>query len=90
MGYDVSPMIDSHEITVPEEFDDVYENYNEVQLEAGFDLRPYCGRRLTMCTYEIYDHPFGKVFAHVLLSGGRVVGGDISSTAIDGFMQGLM
>ena len=31
------------EITIPQEFNDVYKNYNEIQKSQGFDLSEYKG-----------------------------------------------
>lgn len=45
------------EVQIPEEFDEVYESYNQIQLAQGLDLAPYKGRRATLYTYEITNHP---------------------------------
>ncbi len=34
------------EIIIPSEFDEVYENYNKLQLEQGFDLTKYMSKRV--------------------------------------------
>ncbi len=34
------------EIIIPAEFDDVYEKYNAIQKEQGFDLTAYCSKRV--------------------------------------------
>lgn len=34
------------EIIIPAEFDDVYEKYNAIQKEQGFDLMSYCSKRV--------------------------------------------
>ncbi len=67
----------------------VYNNYNNLQLEAGYDLSLYKGKDCIMYTYEIYNHPFGKAFAHIIVYKGEVIGGDISSVNLDGFMTAL-
>ena len=43
------------EVQIPEEFDEVYESYNQIQLAQGLDLTPCRGRRATLYTYEIKD-----------------------------------
>ena len=48
------------EVQIPEEFDEVYESYNQIQLAQGLDLTPCRGRRATLYTYEITNHPSGE------------------------------
>ncbi len=90
LGYTFSENYTEKTFTIPIEFDMVYNNYNEIQKEAGFDLSPYKGRTCTMYTYEIYNHPFGKCNANIIVYKGEIIGGDISSVNLDGFMTALM
>ncbi|MCL2633170.1 MAG: DUF4830 domain-containing protein [Oscillospiraceae bacterium] len=77
-------------VTIPETFDETYENYNTLQKSHGFDLSEHKGRAVTMYTYRILNHSLGgDVFGNVLVFGGEIIGGDICSYAIDGFMTGL-
>jgi len=89
LGYECSPLIEKKTVTVPETLDAVWENYNEIQKEGGYNLESYRGKDVTVYTYAVSNHPFGEVYAHVMVCGGRVIGGDISSVAVDGFMQPL-
>ena len=81
------------EVVVPEEFDDVYENYNALQLEQGFDLSSFKGQRVKRWTYTITNYPgyesedFIKI--NILVYSGCVVGGDVCSVKLDGFMHGF-
>ncbi len=79
------------DIRVPEAFNDVYEQYNELQKSQGFDLEKYAGKRVKRYTYEITNYPGETegVRANLLVADGVVIGGDISSVALDGFMHGL-
>ena len=45
---------------IPEEFDEVYDSYNQIQQAQGLDLAPYKGKRATLYTYEITNHPSGE------------------------------
>ncbi len=90
LGYEFSENYTEKTFTIPIEFDMVYNNYNEIQKEAGFDLSLYKGRTCTMYTYEIYNHPFGKCNANIIVYKGEIIGGDISSVNLDGFMTALM
>lgn len=78
------------EVTVPSEFGEVYSNYNKVQLSQGFDLVEFKGKSLKRYTFEVLNHPDGdSVFAEVLLFNKTVVGADVYSTALDGFIVPL-
>jgi len=80
------------EIIIPQEFDDVYNNYNDIQLEQSCDLRDYCGKRVKRWTYIIKNYPGYTetdtcVRINLLIYDGMVIGGDVSSTEISGFMH---
>ncbi len=89
LGYDFSENYTKKTFTIPNEFDLVYNNYNAIQKEAGYDLLPYRGKECIMYTYEIYNHPFGKCNANIIVYKGKIIGGDISSVNLDGFMVPL-
>ena len=79
------------EVQIPEEFDEVYQSYNQIQLEQGLDLTPCRGRRATLYTYEITNHPSGEqgVTANLLVRRGKLIAADVSSPQADGFVHGL-
>lgn len=78
------------EIIVPCEFSDVYNNYNKIQQEQGFDLADYKGKTVIRYTFSILNHPDSQnVFAEVLTFEKNVVGADIYSTELDGFISPL-
>lgn len=89
LGYEFAENFTEKTFTIPIEFDMVYNNYNELQKEAGYDLAPYMGKKCVMYTYEITNHPFGKANANIIVYKGEIIGGDISSVNLDGFMTGL-
>jgi len=48
------------------------------------------GKRVKVWTYRVTNYPAaGKVEATLIISDGKVIGGDISSTKIDGFSHGF-
>ena len=79
------------ELLIPEEFDQTYEDYLALQESQGFDLTQYRGERVKRYTYEILNYPTGEagVQADLLLYRNTVIGGDVLSAEIDGFIQGL-
>ncbi len=90
LEYTHSESCTKKKFTIPNNWDLVYNNYNEIQKEAGFDLSLYKGEQCIMYTYEIYNHPFGKCNANIIIHKGKIIGGDISSVSLAGFMTGLV
>lgn len=91
LGYEVDPAEKSvKEILIPETFDDVFTQYNDLQKTAGMDLEPYQGKRVKCWTYPVVNYPSDSpVEAHLYIYKDKIIGGDIASTALDGFMIGL-
>ncbi len=90
-GWTVDPETETaQEITLPRSFTGVLQEYNELQLQQGFDLRPYGGLGCTVYSYIVtdYDSP-DTVLATIYLYKNRIIAGDIHSTAMDGFMHGI-
>ncbi len=79
------------EIKLPRSFDRVLVGYNEIQRTQGLDLSAYCGKKVVRYTYAVtnYEGYEGKVYAHLLILGDRVIGGDISSAEDGGFLHGI-
>lgn len=78
-------------VTIPTEFDKVFSAYNELQKEQGLNLSKFKGKDVqrytfTVTNYEGYD---GTVFANVLVHRNRVIGGDICSADMTGFVHGF-
>ena len=91
-GWEVDPASESAQtVRIPERFTDVYERYNELQRQQGYDLRPYAGRDCTLYTYAVTNWPDDgqTVIADLYVCGDRVIGGDIHSTSLGGFMISL-
>lgn len=79
-------------VTIPEEFGEVYERYNELQKSQGYDLSGYRSREAQVYTFPVIsvrgEHT-ENTEAHVMVCDGKVIGGDISSPALDGGMTGF-
>ena len=91
-GWQVDPeAIESIEVTVPEEFDKIFSAYNELQKSQGLDLSRYKKKNVMRYTYEItnYDGYNGTVYANILVYRNKVIGGDVCSADVKGFMHGL-
>ena len=78
-------------VVIPARFDAVYEDYNTVQKQQGLDLERYRGKTVMRYTYPVtnYEGYDGTVCATLLIYKDRVVGGDVCSASVDGFVHGL-
>lgn len=92
LGWEVDPDSETERvILLPEDFPDVLEKYNELQIQQGFDLKKYAGTELTLYSYEVRNYPDNEnVLCNLYVYKNKVVGADIHSTAFSGFIQGLL
>ena len=91
-GWAVDPASEEAQVIhIPEAFPPVFEDYNELQLQQGWDLYDYAGRDCDLYTYAVTNWPDESqtVLANLYVYRGRIIGGDIHSTNLDGFMIGL-
>ena len=94
-GWDVEKdPVEVAEIIVPVEFDEVYEKYNEIQKEQNMDMSLYAGKRVKRWTYAVKNYPGYEnrkdvIQLSLLIYDGVVVGGDVSSIELNGFMHGF-
>ena len=91
-GWQVSgEPIATQELLIPEEMDDSYTEYLALQTGQGFDLQKYAGKRAKRYTYEVLNYPTGEagVQVNLLICKNTVVGGEVLSPQLDGFLHGL-
>ena len=92
-GWRAEPVcIEQVSYKIPDTFDEVYNNYNELQKLSGLDLSQYKGRNAIRYTYIISNFPIETeedVRANVICVAGEPVGGDIMTVKLDGFMYSL-
>ena len=81
----------TQELLIPEEMDDSYTEYLALQNSQGFNLQKYAGKRVKRYTYEIFNYPTGEtgVQVNLLICKNTVVGGEVLSPRLDGFLHGL-
>ena len=94
MGWKVSEEYEECKVVmIPEEFNDVYSNYNKLQKEQGFDLEKYKGKMVEIYTYPVYNYSGYEdkdcIKCNLMICNGMLIGGDVCSTELGGFMQGL-
>lgn len=83
--------IDSRDVMIPKEFNEVYAKYNVMQKAQGFDLKPYSGMNCKQFIYLIENYPGTdrEIHATLLVYEGLIIGGDVSCAEVDGFMHGF-
>ena len=92
LGWETDPASATEKtVHIPERFGRVFENYNELQRQQGYDLAPYRGRDVTLYTYAVTNWPDESltVLADLYTANGRVIGGDVHAADLGGFMIGL-
>jgi len=92
LGWEISPEpCAAEKVRVPRRFDDVYTAYNALQKRQGLDLSRYRGRLCTRYTYAVYNEPAERqVRLHLLVYKGKIIGGDICSLSLGGFLRPLL
>ena len=91
LGWDTSLTgITMKDTTLPEQLDETFINYNTIQLKQNCDLTAYLGKPVTIYTAEITNYNTSDtVYATIIVHKGTVIGGDIHSASMDGFMHTL-
>lgn len=76
---------------IPSVFDNVYDAYNSIQLSQGFDLSEYKGKAVKLYNIKVNNYPQNSeyVYATLIVLDGVIIGGDIHSTELNGFMHGF-
>ena len=91
-GWEVkSEPVEKCEVTIPAQFDKIFTGYNEIQKRQGLDLSDYKKKKVMRYTYEItnYEGATGTVYANVIVYRNRVIGGDVCSADVTGFIHGF-
>ena len=92
-GIEVSGSCTKKTVTIPDEFGEVYERYNELQKRQGFDLSRYRSREAVVYTFPAVSvdgvhTDFAE--AHVMVCDDKVIGGDVAGVSLDGEMLPLV
>ena len=88
--------VETAQVTIPAEFDKIFSGYNEMQKAQGLDLSKYKKKEVTRYTFRVTNYadaqgqPYdGVVYANVLVYRQRVIGGDVCSANVSGFIHGF-
>jgi hypothetical protein len=80
-------------VLVPQKLEGIMAQYNKIQLRQGYDLNKHLGQSCRQYCYDVKNYPGeqgqGKVIVSLYIQDGKVIAGDVHSTAVNGFMHGL-
>lgn len=82
---------ESGQVKVPDESSKVFERYNALQLSQGYSLKDYAGKKVMRYVYEVTNYPGATepVYATLLVYKNKIIGGDITDTAVKGKIHGF-
>ncbi len=93
-GYTVAQEpVRTQEVRIPEEFNEVYTQYNAIQQSQGFDLTKYQGKTIMQYVYQVENYPGESsepVYATLLLYKNKLIGADLSRGGTEGFLRPLL
>lgn len=84
-----SDAVSEGEAYIPDEFDEVYEKYNELQKKDGLNLEKYRSKKVDAFVYRVVTSDGKDALATILIYKNRIIGGDVSSPESDGFVMSL-
>lgn len=93
LGWEVNTTpTESMQVRIPKESAEVFTRYNELQKSQGFDLTGYAGKTVMRYVYQISNFPGATepVYATILVSDDKIIGGDITDTAPGGRIHGFV
>ena len=91
-GWEVEAQpIKEQQVTIPKEFDKVFAAYNEIQRKQGLDLSSFKKKTVMRYTYAVTNYPEyeGEVYVNLLIYRNTVIGGDVCSADVTGFVHGF-
>ena len=83
---------ESGQVRIPNEQNQIFTRYNDLQKSAGYDLSQYAGKTVMRYLYKVtnFSDSTEPVYATLLVYKDQVIGGDITDTAAKGTMQALV
>ena len=80
---------ESGQVRIPDQTSEVFERYNRLQKSQGYDLSNYAGTTVMRYVYKINNFPGATepVYATLLISKNRIIGGDITDTSAKGTIR---
>ena len=92
LGWEVAASpAESGQVRIPETATEVFDRYNQLQKQQGYDLSTYAGKNVMRYVYKVENFPDASepVYATVLVYKNQIIGGDITDTSAGGKVQGI-
>ena len=82
---------ESGQVKIPEQTSAVFDRYNNLQKSQGYDLTDYAGKNVMRYVYKVHNFPGATepVYATLLVSKNRIIGGDVTDTSATGVIRGF-
>ena len=77
------------EVVLPEHFDGIFAEYNELQKKQGLDLSPYAGKTLRQTVFRVKNADGKEYLATLYVCRNCIVGGDIAEPDPCGAVYGF-
>ena len=92
LGWELEGQRSTDRIELPEVFGEEYADFLALQEEGGFSLAEQAGKTVTRYSYLLKNYPTGEegIWADLLVLDGAIVGGEVRSADLDGFMAPLL
>ncbi len=79
------------QVKLPPADDKSWGPYLEMQAENGYNMRPYCGKTVQKLSCPVTVRKNGEMAeVHLFFAGEKLIGGDVMTTALDGYMQAIL
>ena len=92
LGWEVSASPkESGQVRIPQQENEVFDRYNQLQKSAGYDLSQFAGKTVMRYVYKVNNFPGATepVYATLLVYKNQIIGGDITNTGTRGVVQGF-
>ena len=77
-------------VIIPLEFNSIMDDYNNLQLSQGYDLKKYTGCTVKRYTYRVLNYPdSANAYASLYIYDGEVIAADIYTAGLGGEMHGI-
>ena len=93
LGWQVEPEpVETLQFQLPEQLEEPYLSYNELQDSQGFDLSTACGKQVARFTYAVTNYPNRPegVQLNLYVCEDRPVAGDVFCAGVGGFQETLV
>ena len=89
-GWDVTTSpVETCQVKIPAESSEIFDRYNALQKQQGYDLSKFAGKNVMRYVYKINNYPGATepVYATLLLYKNEVIGGDVTDTSAKGHIR---